>query len=229
MMSITAVPPCRIAALSITLDLSRVSNAPAVKAPVNLSGLTRAGLRQALIDATQARQRERALLEFERDGCLEKLSLAFSRDQKEKVYVQHKVRDAAPAVLEDLGNAFGRIRDAHSADERARLPWLGVRVGAAVRHAVDVEAERGDTLDRIGGEVHRQHIRRRRFAIALAVGFGGHAHACGVTLPESALEEFRARMLAKAAEMLTPDDLRKEIDIDALVTALTKVKAIFGK
>ncbi|KAK0343954.1 hypothetical protein LTR94_016397 [Friedmanniomyces endolithicus] len=40
-----------IAALSITLDLSRVSNAPAVKAPVNLSGLTRAGLRQALIDA----------------------------------------------------------------------------------------------------------------------------------------------------------------------------------
>jgi 23S rRNA (adenine2503-C2)-methyltransferase len=37
--------------LSITLDLSRVSNAPAVKAPVNLSGLTRAGLRQALIDA----------------------------------------------------------------------------------------------------------------------------------------------------------------------------------
>ena len=37
--------------MSITLDLSRVSNAPAVKAPVNLSGLTRAGLRQALIDA----------------------------------------------------------------------------------------------------------------------------------------------------------------------------------
>ena len=37
--------------MSITLDLSRVSNAPAVKAPVNLSGLTRAGLRQALVDA----------------------------------------------------------------------------------------------------------------------------------------------------------------------------------
>ena len=37
--------------MSITLDLSRVSNAPALKAPVNLSGLTRAGLRQALIDA----------------------------------------------------------------------------------------------------------------------------------------------------------------------------------
>ena len=40
--------------MSITLDLSRASNAPAPasgKAPVNLSGLTRAGLRQALIDA----------------------------------------------------------------------------------------------------------------------------------------------------------------------------------
>jgi hypothetical protein len=36
--------------LSITLDLSRVS-APAVPAPVNLSGLTRGGLRQALIEA----------------------------------------------------------------------------------------------------------------------------------------------------------------------------------
>jgi len=36
--------------LSITLDLSRVSSAPA-KAPVNLSGLTRIGLREALIDA----------------------------------------------------------------------------------------------------------------------------------------------------------------------------------
>jgi len=36
--------------LSLTLDLSRTSAArPA--APVNLSGLTRAGLRQALIDA----------------------------------------------------------------------------------------------------------------------------------------------------------------------------------
>jgi 23S rRNA (adenine2503-C2)-methyltransferase len=37
--------------LSITLDLSRASNAPAEKALVNLSGLTRDGLRQALIDA----------------------------------------------------------------------------------------------------------------------------------------------------------------------------------
>jgi 23S rRNA (adenine2503-C2)-methyltransferase len=36
--------------LSLTLDLSRTS-APAVSAPVNLSGLTRAELRQALIDA----------------------------------------------------------------------------------------------------------------------------------------------------------------------------------
>ena len=36
--------------MSITLDLSRTS-APAQPAPVNLSGLTRAGLRQALIDA----------------------------------------------------------------------------------------------------------------------------------------------------------------------------------
>jgi len=36
--------------VSVTLDLSRVS-ASAPKAPVNLSGLTRAGLRQALIDA----------------------------------------------------------------------------------------------------------------------------------------------------------------------------------
>ena len=36
--------------MGVTLDLSRVSGA-AVAAPVNLSGLTRAGLRQALIDA----------------------------------------------------------------------------------------------------------------------------------------------------------------------------------
>ena len=36
--------------MSITLDLSRASS-PAAAAPVNLSGLTRAGLRQALIDA----------------------------------------------------------------------------------------------------------------------------------------------------------------------------------
>ena len=36
--------------MSLTLDLSRTSNA-APAAPVNLSGLTRAGLRQALIDA----------------------------------------------------------------------------------------------------------------------------------------------------------------------------------
>ena len=37
--------------MSLSLDLSRTSAAARPVAPVNLSGLTRAGLRQALIDA----------------------------------------------------------------------------------------------------------------------------------------------------------------------------------
>ena len=52
-----------------------------------------------------------------------------------------KVRDAAPAAWDELGKAFGRIRDAHSPEERSRLPWLALLVfitGAAmvalVRH-----------------------------------------------------------------------------------------------
>ncbi len=39
-----------------------------------------------------------------------------------------KVRDAAPVAFGELANAFGRIRDAHSAEERSRLPWLALLV-----------------------------------------------------------------------------------------------------
>lgn len=52
-----------------------------------------------------------------------------------------RVRDAAPAAWDEVGRAFGRIRDAHSPEERSRLPWLALLVfitGAAmvalVRH-----------------------------------------------------------------------------------------------
>lgn len=52
-----------------------------------------------------------------------------------------KVLDAAPAAWDEMGRAFGRIRDAHSPEERSRLPWLALLVfitGAAmvalVRH-----------------------------------------------------------------------------------------------
>jgi single-stranded-DNA-specific exonuclease len=48
--------------------------------------------------------------------------------------------------------------------------------------------------------------------------FGGHAHAAGVTLPAVALDDFRERLRLWAFERLTPDDMRPEVKIDALVT-----------
>lgn len=47
--------------------------------------------------------------------------------------------------------------------------------------------------------------------------FGGHAHAAGLTLPESSLAEFRERLRAWAAERLTPEDMQPMVEIDAVV------------
>lgn len=47
--------------------------------------------------------------------------------------------------------------------------------------------------------------------------FGGHAHAAGLTLPESSLEVFRERLRIRAAERLTPEDLQPRVEIDAVI------------
>jgi single-stranded-DNA-specific exonuclease len=47
--------------------------------------------------------------------------------------------------------------------------------------------------------------------------FGGHAHAAGLTLPQSALEKFRERLRKWAAERLTPEDLVPTVEIDAMI------------
>ena len=51
----------------------------------------------------------------------------------------------------------------------------------------------------------------------LLTKFGGHAHAAGLTLPESSLEEFRRRLRMYAAARLTPEDRRRTVSVDALV------------
>jgi single-stranded-DNA-specific exonuclease len=47
--------------------------------------------------------------------------------------------------------------------------------------------------------------------------FGGHAHAAGLTLPESSLIAFRERLRAWAAERLTVEDMRPTVEIDAVL------------
>jgi single-stranded-DNA-specific exonuclease len=47
--------------------------------------------------------------------------------------------------------------------------------------------------------------------------FGGHAHAAGLTLPESSLAAFRERLRGWAAERLTPEDMRPTVEIDAVI------------
>jgi single-stranded-DNA-specific exonuclease len=47
--------------------------------------------------------------------------------------------------------------------------------------------------------------------------FGGHAHAAGLTLPESSLEDFRERLRGWAAERLTPEDMQPTVEIDAVI------------
>lgn len=47
--------------------------------------------------------------------------------------------------------------------------------------------------------------------------FGGHAHAAGLTLPAENVGEFRERLRAFAAGVLTPDDLRPVTEIDAVI------------
>jgi len=47
--------------------------------------------------------------------------------------------------------------------------------------------------------------------------FGGHAHAAGLTLPESSLADFRERLRAWAAARLTPEDMQPTVEIDAVI------------
>ncbi|HYO83075.1 MAG TPA: single-stranded-DNA-specific exonuclease RecJ [Bryobacteraceae bacterium] len=47
--------------------------------------------------------------------------------------------------------------------------------------------------------------------------FGGHRQACGVTLPIAAVPEFRARFNQYAQRVLTPDDFRSLLSIDAVL------------
>ncbi|HLI83391.1 MAG TPA: single-stranded-DNA-specific exonuclease RecJ [Bryobacteraceae bacterium] len=51
----------------------------------------------------------------------------------------------------------------------------------------------------------------------LFVRFGGHAHAAGVTLEPSRVEEFRQRFHQYAASCLLPEDLEPKLAIDAVV------------
>ncbi|MDB5414964.1 MAG: sulfite reductase alpha subunit, partial [Rubritepida sp.] len=74
------------------------------------------------------------------DGMLERLDLAFSRDQAERVYVQHKLRDAMP-VLREWAAAGAAILVCGSAEGMA----------PAV-HAVLEEALGAETLDRLAAD-----------------------------------------------------------------------------
>jgi single-stranded-DNA-specific exonuclease len=47
--------------------------------------------------------------------------------------------------------------------------------------------------------------------------FGGHAHAAGLTLPVEALDIFRERLRDRAAGLLTAEDMRPVVAIDAVV------------
>jgi single-stranded-DNA-specific exonuclease len=47
--------------------------------------------------------------------------------------------------------------------------------------------------------------------------FGGHAHAAGLTLPAASLEEFRERLRAYATGVLSVEDMRPVVGIDAVV------------
>lgn len=51
----------------------------------------------------------------------------------------------------------------------------------------------------------------------LFVRFGGHSHAAGVTLAPDRVDEFRERFNAYAMARLSPDDLRPQLRIDALL------------
>jgi single-stranded-DNA-specific exonuclease len=50
----------------------------------------------------------------------------------------------------------------------------------------------------------------------LFIKFGGHSHAAGVTLKAEHVETFRMRLNTRAASLLTADDLRPAIEIDAI-------------
>jgi single-stranded-DNA-specific exonuclease len=51
----------------------------------------------------------------------------------------------------------------------------------------------------------------------LFVRFGGHAHAAGVTMEVSKVEEFRRRFDAFAATRLSADDFLRRLEIDAVL------------
>ncbi len=47
--------------------------------------------------------------------------------------------------------------------------------------------------------------------------FGGHAHAAGLTLPSASLEQLRERLQAYAGRLLSAEDMRPVVEIDAVI------------
>jgi single-stranded-DNA-specific exonuclease len=75
-----------------------------------------------------------------------------------------------------------------------------------------------DTAQGSGRSIPAFHLLEALEAMPdLFLKFGGHSHAAGVTLEPSRVEEFRERFNAFASARLTPGDLLRPVDIDAVV------------
>jgi sulfite reductase (NADPH) flavoprotein alpha-component len=82
---------------------------------------------------------EEELLQFQKDGVLTRLDVAFSRDQAEKIYVQHKMKEASAEIF----------------------AWLEAGAhfyvcGDGARMAKDVDAELQAIVAREGGKTPEQ-------------------------------------------------------------------------
>jgi single-stranded-DNA-specific exonuclease len=63
----------------------------------------------------------------------------------------------------------------------------------------------------------------------LFIKFGGHSHAAGVTLKAGNVDEFRRRLNARAASLLTAEDLKPAVEIDAVARLSELDDRFFGE
>jgi single-stranded-DNA-specific exonuclease len=63
----------------------------------------------------------------------------------------------------------------------------------------------------------------------LFLKYGGHSHAAGLTMAEERVAIFRERLNARAANCLTPEDLRPALEIDACVSLTDLNDAFFAE
>ena len=152
-----------------------------------------------------------------RDFATQLHELNADRQQTEKDIVEAILAqcDEIPVSSEDFALVFSR-----PGWHRGVIGIVASRIVERFHRPVFVLGEEGGLAQGSGRSIRAFHLLDALESMpSLFHKFGGHRQAAGLTMDAGQVDEFRRRLNAHATSVLTADDLRATLDIDAIVEA----------